>query len=54
VTDAVDLHRRGLDLADALHWACSGSSEHFVSFDDRNLVRRARPLGLKPDIALPR
>ena len=21
--DAVDLHRRGLDFADALHWACS-------------------------------
>ena len=23
VKDAVDLHRRGLDFADALHWACS-------------------------------
>lgn len=54
VKDAVDLHRRGLDFADALHWACSGSCEHFVTIDDRKLVRRARPLNLKPDIALPR
>lgn len=54
VKDAVDLHRRGLDFADALHWACSGSCERFVTFDDRRLVRRARQLGLKPDIALPR
>jgi hypothetical protein len=23
VGDAVDLHRRGLEFADALHWACS-------------------------------
>ncbi len=53
VKDAVDLHRRGLDFADALHWACSGSCEHFVTFDDRKLVRRARQLGLKPDITLP-
>jgi predicted nucleic-acid-binding protein len=54
VKDAVDLHRRGLDFADALHWACSGSCERFVTFDDRRLVRAARRLGLKPDIALPR
>lgn len=52
VKDAVDLHRRGLDFADALHWACSASCEHFLTFDDRKLVRRARTLGLKPDIAL--
>lgn len=54
VKDAVDLHRRGLDFADALHWACSGSCERLATFDDRRLVRRARQLGLKPDIALPR
>lgn len=52
VKDAVDLHRRGLDFADALHWACSASREHFLTFDDRKLVRRTRTLGLKPDIAL--
>ncbi len=54
VKDAIDLHRRGLDFADALHWACSDACERFVTFDDRRLVRRARQLGLKPEIALAR
>ena len=54
VKDAVDLHRRGLDFADALHWACSRSRERLVSFDDRRLVRRARRLGLAPAIVLAR
>lgn len=54
VKDAVDLHRRGLDFADALHWACSRSGERLVSFDNRRLVRRARRLGLAPAIVLAR
>jgi predicted nucleic-acid-binding protein len=54
VKDAVDLHRRGLDFADALHWSSSRGCERFVSFDDRRLVRRARRLGLVPEVALPR
>jgi hypothetical protein len=54
VKDAVGLHRRGLDLADALHWACSGGCERFLSFDDRRLVRRARRLGLVPEVLLAR
>ena len=54
VKDAVDLHRRGLDFADALHWACSRSCKRLVSFDDRRLVRRARRLGLVPAIVLAR
>ena len=54
VKDAVDLHRRGLDFADALHWACSRSCERFVSFDDPRLVRRARRLGLAPEIVFAR
>lgn len=54
VKDAIDLHRRGLDFADALHWTCSASCERFVTFDERKLVRRARRLGLKPEIGLPR
>lgn len=54
VKDAADLHRRGLDFADALHWACSSACERFVSFDDRRLVRRARRLGLTPEVALAR
>ena len=54
VKDAADLHRRGFDFADALHWACSGHCERFVSFDDRRLVRRARSAGLLPDLVLAR
>lgn len=54
VKDAIDLHRKGLDFADALHWACSRSCERFASFDDRRFVRRARRLGLVPEIAIPR
>jgi predicted nucleic-acid-binding protein len=54
VKDAVDLHRRGLDFADALHWACSRGCERFVTFDDRRLARRARRLRLAPGIVLAR
>jgi predicted nucleic-acid-binding protein len=53
VKDAIDLHRQGLDFADALHWTCSAGCERFVTFDDRRLIRRARRLGLKPEIAPP-
>ena len=54
VKDALDLHRRGLEFSDALHWACSTSCERFVSFDDRKFVRRARRFGLAPEVTLPR
>lgn len=54
VKDAVDLHRRGLNFADALHWACSAKCERFVTFDDRRLARRARRLRLRPEVAVPR
>lgn len=52
VKDAVDLHRRGLDFSDALHWACSAACSGFVSFDDRRFVRRARRLQLTPKVSL--
>jgi predicted nucleic-acid-binding protein len=54
VKDALDLHRRGLDFADALHWATSAGCERMVSFDDRRFVRRARRLQLVPEVALAR
>lgn len=54
VKDAIDLHRRGFDFADALHWACSRGCERFVSFDDRRFVRRARRAALKPEVVDPR
>lgn len=53
VKDAADLHRRGLDFADALHWASSRSCERFVTFDDRRFARRAKRLALAPEVSLP-
>ena len=54
VDDAVNLHRRGLDFADALHWASSASCSQLLSFDDRRFVRRARRLQLAPAVVLPK
>jgi predicted nucleic-acid-binding protein len=54
VKDAVDLHRRGLDFADALHWTSSKACSRFMSFDDRRFVRRARRLKLAPEVMLPK
>lgn len=53
VKDALDLHRQGLDFADALHWACSRHCSSFVTFDDKRLARRAKRLGLSPAVSLP-
>lgn len=50
--DALDLHQRGLDFADALHWACSGGCRQFVTFDDRGFARRAKRLGLTPEVVV--
>jgi len=54
VKDALDPHRRGLDCADALHWTCSAPCEHFVSFDGRPFVRRARRMCFIPELVLAR
>jgi hypothetical protein len=48
------LHRRGLEFADALHWASSASCSQFMSFDDCRFVRRARRLKLEPVVVLPK
>jgi predicted nucleic-acid-binding protein len=53
VKDAVDLHRQGLDFADALHWLSSAACSQFVTFDDRGFVRRAMRLKLVPEVAVP-
>jgi predicted nucleic-acid-binding protein len=53
VKDAVDLHRRGLDFADALHWACSTSCSSLVTFDERRFARRTRRMGLTPRVVVP-
>lgn len=54
VKDALGLHLRGLDFADALHWAGSASCERLLTFDDRGFARRAKRLGLKPEVQLAR
>lgn len=54
VNDALQLHRRGFDFADALHLMCSAACERFLSFDDRRFVRRARRLRLAPEVLIPR
>jgi predicted nucleic-acid-binding protein len=53
VNDALSLHRRGLDFADALHLASSAACTQLVSFDDRRFVRRARRLQVTPAVVLP-
>jgi predicted nucleic-acid-binding protein len=53
VKDALDLHRQGLDFADALHWASSAACSRLVTFDDRGFARRARRIARSPDVSLP-
>ena len=53
VKDAIDLHRQGLDFADALHWICSAACSRFATFDDRGFVRRAKRLKLVPEVTVP-
>ena len=54
VNDAVNLHRRGLDFADALHLTSSSACDEFASFDDRRFVRRARRLKVSPEVVVPK
>ena len=52
VKDATDLHRAGIDFADALHWTASRGCESFVSFD-KALGRGGAKLKLGPPVLLP-
>ena len=52
VKDALGPHLRGLDFADALHWASSAACERLVTFDDHGFARCARRLELKPEVPL--
>ncbi len=49
---ALDLHRLGLDLADALHVLRSPACDRFVTFDDRRFARRARRAGVMPAVVV--
>ena len=51
VNDALNLHRRGLDFAGALHWASSAACNRLLTFD-RGFVRHARRLKLTPEVTL--
>ncbi|MFN0182523.1 MAG: type II toxin-antitoxin system VapC family toxin [Aquabacterium sp.] len=53
VAQALSLHERGLDFADALHWAASAGCKGMITFDDRGFARRAARLKLQPAVALP-
>ena len=52
VKDALGLHLRGLEFADALHWASSLACERLATFDDKSFVRRARRLALTLEVTL--
>lgn len=54
VSDAIALHRQGLDFSDALHWATSKHCDQLVTFDDRGFARKSRRLGLAPEVGLAR
>lgn len=53
VSDALELHRKGLDFADALHWTASAACERVITFDDRKFARRARRMRLAPEVTFP-
>lgn len=53
VADALAWHAEGMDFADALHLQASGHCEQFLSFDDRRFARRAKKLGIKPEVVVP-
>jgi len=53
VKDALDLHRQGLDFADALQWVASSRCTRLVTFDDRRFVRRARRVARSPEVVRP-
>ena len=43
----------GFELADALHHASYRDCESMASFDDKKFARRARKLGLMPNVVVP-
>lgn len=51
VLAAIDAFDKGLDFADALHWARSARAAAFATFD-RRLAQRAQGLALSPPVKL--
>jgi predicted nucleic acid-binding protein len=54
VSDAIELHRQGLDFADALHLSTSRTCTQLLSFDDPRFGRRARRVKAAPEVVVPR
>jgi predicted nucleic-acid-binding protein len=52
VEQALSSFDAGIDLADALHHASYRSCTSMASFDDRRFARRAKKLGLAPNVML--
>jgi predicted nucleic-acid-binding protein len=44
---------QGFDFADALHHASYRSCASVATFDDKGFARRAKRVGLKPDVTVP-
>ena len=49
--EALRNYREGMGFSDALHLALSAPHEKFMTFD-KAFARKARKLGLRPDVAL--
>lgn len=52
VQAATAAHAQGFDFADALHHASYRSCTAVATFDDKGFARRAKKLGLKPQVQL--
>jgi len=52
VKDAVEVHRTGVDFADALHWASSKGCDSLVSFD-RKFAKAVQRVGGTPAVVVP-
>lgn len=53
VLAALQDHLHGLDFADALHLRSSANCTAMLSFDERKFGKRARKLGLAPEVTVP-
>jgi predicted nucleic-acid-binding protein len=52
VKDAVELHRAGVDFADALHWASSKGCDSVISFD-RKFAKGVQGARVIPAVLVP-
>lgn len=53
VEQALSHCEAGIDLADALHHASYRACASMASFDDKKFARRAKKLGLAPNVIVP-